>query len=195
MRLEGPLTEQDIPESQKMAISSLRSRQVRNLMALMMLSREYLILRPAINAPHTNGNNNTWDQDKLNMIELEFERQKLRLLPFHQNDDDLRQSHASAICSRTSLYGMESSPTSPTSATARASIAWQVDPTKSGAKPLIQHSIIGSRLRSTCLTVSGSDLSYQPACGPDIVDPNQATFINKTYTIQPRSGIVLEERK
>lgn len=31
--------------------------------------------------------------------------------------------------------------------------------------------------------------------GQDIVSPNNATFIDKTYTIQPRSGIVLEERK
>jgi isoamylase len=196
--VEGPLDKANIPESQKMAIEALRGRQVRNLMALMMLSR---------GVPHvvagdemlrtTNGNNNTWNQDKLNKIDWSLMDKNPDFYRFTKMMIDLRQTHGLGNLEPSNFVWHGVDPFKPDFADYARLIAWQTKPGEPGVKPI--YSAFNAYWEPITVKLPPGKwfrlVDTNLPAGQDIVSPNNATFIDKTYTIQPRSGIVLEERK
>lgn len=195
--VEGPLDKANIPESQKMAIEALRSRQVRNLMALTMLSR---------GVPHmvagdemlrsTNGNNNTWNQDKLNQIDWSLMEKNPEFFRFTKMMIDLRQTHQLGRLDSSNFVWHGVEPNKPDFNDYARLIAWQTNPSAPGVKPI--YSAFNSYWEPITVKLPAGKwfrlVDTNLPAGQDIVTPDKATYIDKTYTIQARSGIVLEER-
>ena len=195
--VEGPTAKANIPESQKLAIDSLRSKQVKNLMAIMMLSRGTPHIVAGDEILHTtNGNNNTWNQDKLNMLDWALKDKNSDFFRFTSMMIDLRKSHELGRLEPNNFtwHGVE--PNKPDFADYTRFLAWQTNPQANGVKPI--YSAFNSYWEPITVTLPEGKwfrlVDTNLPAGQDIVKPDQATFINKTYTIQPRSGIILEQR-
>ncbi len=195
--VEGPTSKANIPQAQKLAIDSLRSRQVKNLMAMLMLSRGTPLVVAGDEFRHTTGgNNNTWNQDKLNMLDWSLKDKNSEMHRFTKMMIDLRQSHQLGRLEPNSFIWHGTEPYKPDFADYARFIAWQTKPEAAGVKPI--YSAFNSYWEPITITLPPGSWSRLvdtnlPA-GQDIVTPQNAQPINKTYTIQPRSAIVLEAK-
>ena len=144
----------------------------------------------------TGGNNNTWDQDKLNTIDWSLEQKNSDFLRFTQMMIDLRKAHGLGDLQPDSFIWHGVDPYKPDFSDYTRLIAWQTQPTDPGAKPI--YSAFNSYWEPITVSLPPGKwfrlVDTNLPAGQDIVTPDKATYINKTYTIQPRSGIVLEER-
>ncbi len=186
-----------LSQAERMAVENLRVRQVKNMMALMMLSRGTpIVLAGDEMRRTTNGNNNAWDLDKVNQIDWSLKDKNADMVRFTKMLIDLRQRNGIGSLDPSSFtwHGVE--PYKPDFNDYAHLIAWQTKPTVPGAKPL--YSAFNSYWEPITVHLPQGNwarlIDTNLPVGQDIVTPNQATPIDKTYTIQPRSGIVLEGR-
>lgn len=196
--VEGPLDQANIPESQKMEIAALRSRQVKNLMALLMLSRgtPHFVMGDEMRRT-TFGNNNGWNQDQLNTIDWSLKDKNSDMYRFTKMMIDLRQSHQIGRLDPSSFTWHGTEPNKPDFADYARFIAWQTNPKATGVKPLF--AAFNSYWEPITVTLPQNNSWFRLVdtnlpVGQDIVPGTNATAIARTYTIQPRSGIVLEGR-
>ncbi|MBX9688809.1 MAG: isoamylase [Candidatus Obscuribacterales bacterium] len=194
---EGPVEKAPIPEAQKIAIEALRSKQVKNLMALLMLSRGTPHMVAGDEIRHsTFGNNNTWNQDKLNLIDWSLKEKNSDIFRFTKMMIELRKTHELGRLSPSSFIWHGTEPLKPDFADYTRLIAWQSKAPSAGAKSL--YSAFNSYWEPITVTLPQGNwfrlVDTNLPAGQDIVAPTNATPIEKTYTIQPRSGIVLEGR-
>lgn len=196
--VEGPLDKVNIPEAQKQEIAALRSRQAKNLMALLMLSRGTPLILGGDEFLHTTGgNNNTWNQDRLNAIDWSLKEKNAEMNRFTQMIIDLRKTHGLGRLEPSSFIWHGVEPHKPDFADYTRLIAWQTKPGEAGAKSI--YSAFNSYWEPITVKLpQGSNwhrlVDTNLPAGQDIVLPKDALPIEKTYTIQPRSGIVLEGR-
>jgi isoamylase len=195
--VEGPLDGANLPAAEKMAIASLRSRQVKNMMALLMLSRGTPMILAGDEMGRTQGgNNNVWSQDKLNLIDWTLKDKNSEQFNFTKGMIDLRQSHELGKLDPNSFIWRGVDPGRPDHSDGARFIAWQTNPANSNVRPL--YAAFNSYWEPITVTLPQGNwfrlVDTNLPSGQDIVKPSQATSISKTYTIQPRSGIVLEGR-
>ncbi len=194
---EGPLRDAPIPEAQKASIEALRSRQVKNLMAMLMLSRGTpLVLAGDEFRATKEGNNNTWNQDKLNQINWQLKQDNAEAFRFSKMMIDLRKTHQIGRLGPNAFQWHGVEPFKPDFSDYARFIAWQTQPSTQGIKPL--YSAFNSYWEPITVTLPKGNwfrlVDTNLPAGQDIVKPDHATPTSETYTIQPRSAIVLEGR-
>jgi isoamylase len=195
--VEGPLDKANLPESRKQEIAALRSRQEKNLMALTMLSRGVPQFVAGDEMGRTQyGNNNTWDQDKLNCLDWNSLDKNSDKFHFLEGMIDLRKTHQLGELAPSSFIWHGVEPGKPDFSDYARLIAWQTRPTDASTKPI--YAAFNSYWEPITVTLPAGKW-YRLAdtnlpSGQDIVQPDEAQQVNRTYTIQPRSGIVLEQR-
>lgn len=195
--VEGPTSKANIPEAQKVVIDQLRTRQVKNLMSIMMLSRGTPHIVAGDEMLHTTfGNNNTWNQDKLNMLNWALKDKNSDMFRFTSMMIELRKTHELGRLGSQDLIWHGTQPNKPDFADYARFIAWQSNPQNKAIRPI--YSAFNAYWEPITVTLPKGDwyrlVDTNLPTGQDIVKPEQATHINQTYTLQPRSGIVLEGR-
>lgn len=142
------------------------------------------------------GNNNTWDQDKLNLLDWSLRDKNSEQFNFTKGMIDLRQSHELGRLDPNSFIWRGVDPNKPDFSDGTRFIAWQTKPSEPGVKPI--YSAFNSYWEPITVTLPQGNwfrlVDTNLPAGQDIVKPNQATPVKNTYTVQPRSGIVLEGR-
>ena len=167
------------------------------MMALTMLSRGVPEFVAGDEMGHTTyGNNNTWDQDKLNQLDWSALPKNLDKFNFMQGMIELRKSHQLGELRPDSFIWRGADPDNPDFSDSSRLIAWQTKPTAPGVKPL--YSAFNSYWEPVTVKLPQGKwyrlVDTNLPSGQDIVKGDQAQIINGTYTIQPRSSIVLESR-
>lgn len=194
---EGPVRDANIPEAQKASIEALRSRQVKNMMAMLMLSRGTpLVLAGDEFRATKDGNNNTWNQDKLNQINWALKQDNAEAFRFSKMMIDLRKAHQIGRLEPNAFQWHGVQPNQPDFSDYARFIAWQTKPPSPGVKPL--YSAFNSYWEPITVTLPKGNwfrlVDTNLPGGQDIVKPADAAQMPQTYTIQPRSAIVLEGR-
>jgi len=195
--VEGPLDKANIPESQKQDIEALRMRQEKNMIALTMLSRGVPQFLAGDEMGRTqNGNNNSWDQDKLNQLDWSQMDKNPEQMRFIEQMIQLRKTHDLNDLQPSDFIWRGVDPDKPDFSDWTRLIAWQTKPTAPDAKPV--YAAFNSYWEPITVTLPAGNwyrlVDTNLPAGKDIVSGDQASQMSRTYTIQPRSGIVLEQR-
>ncbi|MBS2001950.1 MAG: glycogen-debranching protein [Cyanobacteria bacterium SZAS LIN-5] len=192
---EGPVEHANIPEWQKIQIEQLRDRQMKNMLSLLYLSRGTPMMLMGDEIRRTqNGNNNAYNQLRLNNMPWSQLPQNADMLRFTQMMIDLRKSHEIGRTqpSDISWHGVE--PFKPDFSEGARFIAWQTTPKAPGVKPLYQ--AFNAYWEPIKIQLPPGEWSRlvdtNLPTGQDIVTSDKATPLAHEYIIQPRSGIVLE---
>jgi isoamylase len=144
----------------------------------------------------TGGNNNTWNQDKLNTLDWSLLEKNADMVRFVRMMIELRKNHEIGRSSPEAIswHGVE--PFKPDWSIQSHLVAWQLAPTSPTVKPLF--SAFNSYWEPLSVKLPPGDwhrlVDTNLPTGQDIVGPEQATPLGDTYVVQPRSGIVLEGR-
>ncbi|MBU6452126.1 MAG: isoamylase [Cyanobacteria bacterium REEB67] len=195
--VEGPLEKAALSDDQKASIEALRTRQIKNMFSMLFLSRGVpMVLYGDEMRRTTGGNNNTWNQDKLNTLDWSLLDKNQDMVRFVKMMIELRKNHeiGRSAPEAISWHGVE--PFKPDWSPQSHFIAWQLAPTSPTVKPLFS----AFNAYWEPLTVKLPPGSWHRLVdtnlptGQDIVTPDQATPLSDTYVVQPRSGIVLEGR-
>jgi isoamylase len=192
---EGSVENANIPEWQKIQIEQLRDRQMKNMMSLLFLSRGTPMMLMGDEIRRTqNGNNNAYNQMRLNEMPWNQMPQNADMLRFSQMMIDLRKTHQIGRTkpSDISWHGVE--PFKPDWSEGGRFIAWQTRPAGTGVKPLYQaFNAYWEPIKVQLPPGEWSRLvDTNLPTGQDIVTSANATPLGHEYIIQPRSGIVLE---
>ncbi|HEY9734006.1 MAG TPA: isoamylase [Drouetiella sp.] len=192
---EGPVENANIPEWQKIQIEQLRDRQMKNMMSLLFLSRGTPMMLMGDEIRRTqNGNNNAYNQLRLNNMPWDQVPQNADMLRFTQMMIELRKSHEIGRTkpSDISWHGVE--PFKPDFSDGARFIAWQTTPKTPGVRPLYQaFNAYWEPIKVQLPPGEWSRLvDTNLPTGQDIVTSSNSTPLAHEYIIQPRSGIVLE---
>lgn len=193
---EGDLAKANLPEWQKTEIRNIRDRQIKNMMALLMLSRGTPMMLYGDETRRTqNGNNNTYNQDRLNMMNWHQFQENADMHRFTKMMIELRKRHEIGRTkpSDISWHGVE--PFKPDFSDGARFIAWQTTPTTPGVKPLYQ--AFNAYWEPITIKLPPGNrwsrlVDTNLPTGQDIVTSTNSTPLKHEYVIQPRSGIVLE---
>ena len=195
--VEGPLENSNLPPEQKATIEALRTRQIKNMMSFLFLSRGVPMLLSGDEMRRTNfGNNNVWNQDKLNALDWSLLDKNADTVRFTKMMIDLRNQHqiGRSAPGDVTWHGVE--PFKPDWSSNAHFIAWQLDQARAGVKPL--YSAFNSFWEPLTVKLPQGNwrrlVDTNLPTGQDIVGSEQGTDLSDTYVIQPRSGIVLEGR-
>ena len=194
---EGPLDNSGLPDDQKAAIEALRTRQIKNLMSFLFLSRGIPMLLAGDEMRRTTyGNNNVWNQDKLNALDWSLLDKNADMVRFTKMMIELRNNHKIGWSAPEDVtwHGVE--PLKPDWSSNAHFIAWQLDQARAGVKPL--YSAFNSYWEPLTVKLPQGNwrrlVDTNLPTGQDIVGSDQGTDLSDSYVIQPRSGIVLEGR-
>lgn len=193
--VEGPVEKANIPEWQKAQIEATRDRQMKNMLSLLFLSRGTPMMLAGDEVRRTqNGNNNAYNQLKLNEMPWSEIQQNADMLRFTQMMIALRKEHqiGRTAPADISWHGVE--PFKPDFSNYARFIAWQTTPTTPGVKPLYQaFNAYWEPIKVQLPPGQWSRLvDTNLPSGQDIVTSSNSTPLANEYIIQPRSGIVLE---
>ncbi|HEY9677137.1 MAG TPA: glycogen debranching protein GlgX [Drouetiella sp.] len=192
---EGSLENANIPEWQKAEIQQLRDRQMKNLMALLYLSRgtPMMLMGDEIRRSQ-NGNNNAYNQPGLNQMRWDELQKNADMHRFTKMFIDLRKQHQIGRTdpSDISWHGVE--PFKPDFSNGARLIAWQTTPKAEGVRPLYQaFNAYWEPIKVQLPPGKWARLvDTNLPTGQDIVSSANSTPLDREYIIQPRSGIVLE---
>lgn len=195
---EGPVKNAPLPEVQKAAIEHLRTQQMKNMLSLLFLSQGVPMYLAGDDMRRTvDGNNNAWNGDKQNQIDWKLAQQNPDMLRFTSKMIELRQRAeiGKLLPKDITWHGVE--PNKPQHWDQNRFIAWEYNPANPNGKPL--YMAFNSYWEPLTIKLPSGPWqklvdTTQPM-GRDIVDPGQGARVEHTYTIQPRSGIVLQSDK
>lgn len=194
--VEGPVEAANIPESHKIAIEQLRNRQVKNAMALLLLSQGTPMLLSGDEFRQTaNGNNNYWPQEKLNNLDWTLVDKHPDVLRFVSMMIALRKEFAIGRHAPSDVLWHGTRPHDQHFQPDGRFIAWELLPQHGQTRFL--YSAFNAYWEP--LEVTLPPLKWRRRVdtslpqGQDIVGPGEGTVIEGgKYIIQPRSGIVFE---
>jgi glycogen operon protein len=195
---EGPVKNAPIPEVQKAYIEQLRTQQMKNMLSLLFLSQGVPMYLAGDDMRRTvDGNNNAWNGDKQNQVDWKLAQQNPDMLRFTSKMIELRQRAEIGKLQPKDItwHGVE--PFKPQHYDQNRFIAWEYNPANPKNQPL--YMAFNSYWEPITVKLPAGPWqklvdTTQPM-GRDIVDPGQGARVEHTYTIQPRSGIVLQSEK
>ncbi len=192
---EGELEKSNLPEWQKYEIRHLRDRQIKNMMALLMLSRGTPMMLYGDETRRTqNGNNNAYNQDRLNMMNWHEFDKNADMHRFTKMMIDLRKTHQIGRTKPDNIQWHGTEPFKPDFSDGARFIAWQTTPAAPGIRPLYQ--AFNAYWEPLTIKLPPGKWSRlvdtNLPTGQDIVTSENATPLEHEYVIQPRSGIVLQ---
>src|SRR5262249_35373158 len=127
--VEGRLEDANIPESEKAAIAALRTRQIKNMLSILMLSRGTPILLYGDEVRRTtNGNNNAWNQEKPNELDWSLKDTNADMLRFTRMMIQLRKEHQIGRLGTDAITWHGAEPNKPDWNDYNRLIAWQYTP-------------------------------------------------------------------
>lgn len=192
---EGSVKDAPIPQNQKAAIEQLRTQQMKNMMSILFLSQGVPMYLAGDDMRRTvDGNNNAWNGDKQNQVDWKLAQQNPDMLRFTSKMIELRQRAEIGKLQPKDItwHGIE--PFKPEHFDQNRFIAWEYKPASEAGKPLYMAFNAYWEPITVKLPSGGWQKlvdTTQPM-GRDIVDPGQGARVEHSYTIQPRSGIVLQ---
>lgn len=191
---EGPVTDAPISDAEKAAITALRTRQMKNLISFLMLSRGTPMLLYGDEVRRTQmGNNNAYNQPKLNEFNWKSLQDNQDMFRFVKGMIDLRKTHNIGRTSTDQIVWHGTEPGKPDFSDGTRFIAWQINPP--GAKPLyMAFNAFWEPLEVQLPEGSWKQLVNTSApTGQDVVkgDKVQAVSAPK-ITLPARSGVVFE---
>jgi isoamylase len=192
---EGSVENANIPEWQKAQIEQLRDKQTKNMLSLLFLSRGTPMMLYGDEVRRTqNGNNNAYNQLRLNEMNWADMDKNADMHRFTQMMIELRKSHEIGRSKPADISWHGTEPFKPDFSDGARFIAWQMTPKTAGIKPL--YSAFNAYWEPLKVQLPPGEWSRlvdtNLPSGQDIVGSDNATPLAHEYVIQPRSGIVLE---
>ncbi|CAN5602041.1 hypothetical protein BH11CYA1_BH11CYA1_28820 [soil metagenome] len=197
--VEGPVERSNLPIAEQQHIEQLRAQQVKNALALLYLSKGTPMLLYGDEMRRSqNGNNNAWPQDKLTQLDWMLAEKNKDILRFTQMMTDLRKRHGIGRVPEDGITWHGTQPYKADFSDGARFIAWQYG--KTGDAPNSKPSLyqaFNAYWEPLEVTLPPGNwhrvVDTGLPSGQDIV-PSQTNQVDqvKTYTIQPRTGIVFE---
>lgn len=194
--VEGPVERANIPEAQRVAIEQLRNRQVKNAMAMLMLSQGTpMILSGDEIRRTTNGNNNYWPQEKLNQIDWSLMEKHPDTVRFLEMMTGLRKEFQIGRRAPEDYMWHGTKPFDQSFQQDGRFIAWQLPATEGQPKSL--YSAFNAYWEPLQVTLPEGKwrrrIDTNLPQGQDIVGAGEGPVIDGgTYVVQPRTGVVFE---
>lgn len=201
---EGPVERSGLPLVEQQRIEQLRVQQVKNALALLYLSKGTPMLLYGDEMRRSqNGNNNAWPQDKLTQLDWMLAEKNKDVLRFTQMITDLRKRHGIGRVADDAITWHGTQPYKADFSDGARFIAWQYGKTNEGNAKV--NGSAPSLYQAFNAYWEPLEITLPPGnwrrlvdtglpSGQDIVPPSQTNQVDqvKTYTIQPRTGIVFE---
>jgi len=194
--VEGPVDAANIPDDQKAAIEQLRTRQIKNLDTLEMLSRGTPLIESGDEVRHTTGgNNNYWNQEAANNFPWSNVQSESGILNFLKGIVNLRQTNKIGQLKPDAYTFLGSDATkSPDWSPSDRSLNFLIKPIDAQHQPLyVASNAYWEPLKVSIPKGSWTQVvnTFLPT-GQDIVSPEKAPAVGATLTVPPRSTIVLQ---
>jgi isoamylase len=194
--VEGPVEKANLPENMKVAIENLRSRQVKNAFALLLLSQGTpMMLSGDEFRQSSHGNNNYWPQEELNRLDWSLADKNADTVRFVELMSALRKEFKIGWRQPEETTWHGTKPFDQKFDENGRYIAWELPATEGQPKRLY----------------SGFNAYWEPLeielpagkwrrrvdtnlpKGQEIVGPNEGAIIDGgKYTVMPRTGVVFE---
>jgi len=194
--VEGPVDKAaGFSDSQKAAITQLRTQLMKNARVIQMLSQGTPILLWGDELRRTaEGNNNYWVQETANQMPWQTREANQDMERFTKMINSLRTDNAVGRRGAGSIVWHGTEPNKPDFSDGARVIAWEYKPTNSTEKSL--YTISSSYWEPVQVTLPEGVWkqlvdTHLPS-GQDIVDADKAPQMSRTFTLQPRSTVVLQ---
>jgi glycogen operon protein len=193
---EGPLDKAPLSDMQKAQIEALRARQVKNLLSMLFLSRGTpMILYGDEVRRSQDGNNNTYCQDGINMLDWHLKDENADHLRFTQMMIQLRKQFGIGASRPEDFHWHGTEPDKPDWGGGSRFIAWELKPHDANGKSL--YSAFNAYWEPLTVKLPPGRwrrvVDTNLPAGQDIVPLDQGTVLEggSTYVIQPRTSIIL----
>jgi glycogen operon protein len=179
-------------------VNATRTRQMKNMYALLMLSRGVPQVTYGDEMRRTqNGNNNAWDHDDLINVEWDKLEDNQDMVRFTRMMHELRQDHKIGWSRPEDFYFLGSDSGNPHWQPSDHFIAWKLNSSQSGVKPL--YAAFNAHWEPIKITLPEGKwvrlVDTNLPEGQDINASGNGTPLDREYWIQPRSAIVLEDAR
>lgn len=195
--VEGSVERASLPESLKTSIENLRSRQVKNAFALLLLSQGTpMMLAGDEFRRTTNGNNNYWPQEDLNILDWRLAERNADTVRFVEMMSQLRKEFKIGWRKPEEVVWHGTKPFDQKFEEQGRYLAWELPATEGQPKRL--YSGFNSYWEPLEIELPAGKwrrrVDTNLAKGQEIVGPGEGAVINGggKYTVMPRTGVVFE---
>jgi isoamylase len=194
--VEGPTSQHNIPEAQRIAIEQLRTRQVKNAFAMLFLSQGTpMMLSGDEFRQSAGGNNNYWSQEKLNLLDWSLLDKNADTVRFVEMMSGLRKEFQIGRRAPEDVTWHGTKPNEQSFQPDGRFIGWQLPPGHGQAKSL--YSAFNAYWEPLEVTLPEGNwrrrVDTSLPAGQEVVGTGEGPVIEvRKYIVQPRTGVVFE---